>query len=121
MEKKYNSSGSEKNMLDNYLDLSKFEYVVDYYTDVFIGKVFEGPMPLVNIHPKDKCAGENCVIHNPTDHHMREWKTCWRADKGIIERLCPKCGTFVVDPDCEAWLEQIGQPYYSAKPVDCIC
>ena len=28
---------------------------------------------LVVTHGADKCAGTPCCVHNPSDHHMREW------------------------------------------------
>lgn len=43
---------------------------------------------LQGVHPESKCAGRVCVIHNPTDHHMRTWPMNWRGDRGIIERIC---------------------------------
>lgn len=49
-------------------------------------------------HSKDKCAGTVCAIHNPSDHHMREWPQHWRDDRGIIERIC-KHGVGHPDPD----------------------
>lgn len=50
-----------------------------------------GGQTLVNVHPPDKCAGEFCTIHNPSDHHMKDWPQNWRQDRGIMERLC-ECG-----------------------------
>lgn len=53
---------------------------------------------LVNIHSKDQCAGSHCVIHSPTNHHMRSWSLIWRDDRGIFERIDPLgCGH--PDPD----------------------
>lgn len=60
--------------------------------------VIEGN-PLVNVHPATKCVGRSCVIHNPTDHHMRSWALWWRGDQGIFERLCPDHGVGHPDPD----------------------
>ena len=44
---------------------------------------------LGNLHDADQCFGPNCPIHNPSDHHMTEWKTNWRADRYMMERICP--------------------------------
>lgn len=44
---------------------------------------------LVNVHPIERCAGGYCVIHNPSEHHMRAWPLNWRDDKGLMERICP--------------------------------
>ena len=53
---------------------------------------------LQGVHPESKCAGRVCVIHSPTDHHMRTWPMNWRGDRGLIERICPH-GVGHVDPD----------------------
>lgn len=49
--------------------------------------------------------GEHCTIHNPSEHHMREWPINFRAADGfmnlstVTERICP-CGVGHPDPDC---------------------
>ena len=53
---------------------------------------------LQGVHPESKCAGRVCVIHSPTDHHMRTWPMNWRGDRGLIERICPH-GVSHPDPD----------------------
>jgi hypothetical protein len=53
---------------------------------------------LENVHPMDNCAGEPCVIHNPTEHHMRSWTLVWRDDRKLFERICPH-GVGHPDPD----------------------
>lgn len=61
---------------------------------------------LLRTHGKSQCAGPPssngkpiCCIHNPTDHHMRTWKQNWRADRGIMERICPGEGHGIGHPD----------------------
>ena len=49
-------------------------------------------------HASHRCEGEVCCIHNPTDHHMREWPQHWRDDAGKMERFCPH-GIGHPDPD----------------------
>jgi hypothetical protein len=44
---------------------------------------------LENVHPMDNCAGRPCVIHIPSEHHMRGWPLVWRNDRRIFERTCP--------------------------------
>lgn len=62
-----------------------------------------GAAVLKNVHPPEKCAGRPCVIHNPSNHHMREWKLNWRSDKGLMERICPEHGIGHPDPDDADW------------------
>lgn len=54
---------------------------------------------LTKVHPMDNCAGRPCVIHNPTEHHMRRWELLWRDDRQIFERLCVRHGVGHPDPD----------------------
>ncbi|KKM95833.1 hypothetical protein LCGC14_1184300 [marine sediment metagenome] len=49
-------------------------------------------------HAAHRCEGDVCCIHNPTDHHMREWPQHWRDDAGKMERICPH-GIGHPDPD----------------------
>ena len=58
-----------------------------------------GGQRLVKVHAPDKCTGEFCTIHNNSDHHMKDWPQNWRADRGIMERMCPDCGCGHPDPD----------------------
>lgn len=39
-------------------------------------------------HDEADCSGRECVVHAPTDHHMREWRLEWRFYKGLFERIC---------------------------------
>ena len=67
-----------------------------------------GPVVLTNTHPADKCAGQACVIHNPSDHHMRGWAMHWRSDRQMMERICPH-GVGHPDPDDAAYQASIGR------------
>jgi len=53
---------------------------------------------LRNVHAPTVCAGRPCVVHNPSDHHMRSWDQVWCQRKGIVERQCPH-GVGHPDPD----------------------
>lgn len=71
-------------------------------------------------HDESKCAGQHCCIHNPSDHHMRDWPMLWRADKGVMERICPHgCGH--PDPDDAAYQERIGKNYLNIHGCDGCC
>ena len=60
----------------------------------------------VLVHDKEGCKG-HCVIHNPSDHKMKDWPTLWRNDRLLMERIC-KCGVGHPDPDDLAFKESIG-------------
>ena len=68
---------------------------------------------LSNVHPKGKCAGEYCVVHNPSNHHMRSWRLHWRDDRGIFERICPVHGTGHPDPDQLDYWRLLGLDFMS--------
>jgi hypothetical protein len=57
-----------------------------------------GTRQVLRVHDPKDCEGEVCTIHNPSAHHMREWPTHWRADRHMMERLCPH-GVGHPDPD----------------------
>lgn len=59
---------------------------------------FSADMHILRVHPKAVCAGDWCTIHNPSPHHMREFRQLWRADRRIMERICPH-GIGHPDPD----------------------
>lgn len=68
--------------------------------------VFVDGIHLINVHDETQCAGRACVIHNPTDHRMRDHRLHWRSDRRIFERLCPVCGCGCPDPSqFEFWRE----------------
>ena len=64
---------------------------------------------LRGVHPKKECRGRPCVIHNPSDHHMKDWPTNWRDGGWFdvkpphMERICPH-GIGHPDPDDMAYL-----------------
>lgn len=57
------------------------------------------------VHDKATCRGSHCVIHNPSDHHMKDWPTHWREDRKMMERICPH-GIGHPDPDDIAFTKQ---------------
>ena len=89
-------------------------FEVDAVADAVFGEVtFATPgkkFILTNMHSPLDCAGRACVVHNPSDHHMSNWPLLWRADRGIMERLCPH-GVGIPDPDDVAYRRDIlGDP-----------
>lgn len=82
---------------------SEMETIIVNYAEPEFGQQL-GKVRL-NVHPADQCAGmigannkPICCIHNPSNHHMIAWPQNWRADKGMMERLCPH-GIGHPDPD----------------------
>ena len=65
---------------------------------------------LSNVHSELTCKGRTCVIHAPTDHHMRDWPLIWREDRGIFERICEH-GTGHPDPDQIPYWQETDQTY----------
>ena len=52
----------------------------------------------LQVHSKISCSGLPCVIHYPSDHLMKDFPTYWRADRHLMERICPH-GIGHPDPD----------------------
>ena len=75
---------------------------------------------LINIHPETACAGRYCVIHNPSDHPLRDATMIWRSDKGIMERLCEH-GIGHDDPDDYAYRRTIDPNATSIHGCDGCC
>lgn len=71
-------------------------FLVDCYTDSKGGRIV-GPVVML-VHKKGTCKGEHCVIHDPSDHHMKDWPLNWRADRSLMERICDH-GVGHPDPD----------------------
>lgn len=71
-------------------------------------------------HPAGKCKGRPCCIHNPSDHHMRDWPLNYRPDKGQMERICPH-GVGHPDPDDAAYWESIGKGHMNIHGCDGCC
>lgn len=89
-------------------------------TGEVFGEVLPGDQILVNVHPQDKCEGRHCVLHNPSEHHMRDWPTLWRADLGIMERTCQH-GIGHPDPDDLAFHLTLGHDWLSVHSCDSCC
>lgn len=71
------------------------------------GKVqLSGGQVLSGVHPKSRCKGRPCSIHNPSEHHMRDWVMVWRSDRQLMERICPLHGVGHPDPDHMDWLRR---------------
>lgn len=63
-----------------------------------ITAVLVGGQVLIGVHKPDERCKVRCPIHNPSDHHMKDWEQNYRPDRRIIERICPH-GIGHPDPD----------------------
>jgi hypothetical protein len=75
---------------------------------------------VIYVHNKKDCKGNYCVVHNPSDHHMRDWPLHWRDDRKIFERICPH-GIGHPDPDDMAYKKSIGHPDEGIHGCDGCC
>ena len=65
---------------------------------------------LKNVHNPELCAEMPCVIHNPTEHHLRSRFLLWREDRAIFERICEH-GVGHYDPDQEQFWRDTNQTW----------
>lgn len=79
-----------------------------------------GTGQLIKAHARKHCVGPFCCIHNPSQHHMREWPTHWRMDRYLMERICPH-GIGHPDPDHIAHLPRAAQDAESIHGCDGCC
>lgn len=72
-----------------------------------------GGQEITNVHPETMyCREVGCAVHNPSDHHMKDWPQNFRDPRvealtfgmhpGLMERICP-CGVGHPDPDHMRW------------------
>ena len=79
-----------------------------------------GALPLVNVHDPSECAGRGCVIHHPSQHHIRSWPLNWRQDLRAMERIC-RHGIGHPDPDDLAWQVSQGRSHAGVHSCDGCC
>jgi hypothetical protein len=60
---------------------------------------------VLETHGPSQCAGENCCIHAPSDHPLRDAPLCWIRELNLMMRICPH-GHPHPDPDSVAFLRQ---------------
>lgn len=87
----------------------------DHFTDD-AGRVWK-------VHKASVCAGENCVIHNPSDHPLKDAKLILRADLfkyGLGERICEH-GIGHSDPDSVSFYARQGTHGMGVHGCDGCC
>jgi len=61
---------------------------------------------LHNVHPQiEECSQNGCVIHAPSEHHLRHMPTSFRYDRQMMERICEH-GIGHPDPDYLSFIER---------------
>lgn len=78
---------------------------------------------LVNVHSGSQCQASGtrpCPIHMLTDHDMRHFPQHFRADNGLMERICPH-GIGHPDPDALPFFEERGTKSMSVHGCDGCC
>lgn len=79
--------------------------------------------PLKNpdkFHPKQWCELTRCCLHNPSDHPLKTAPLWWRADRGIMERICAH-GVGHPDPDGMAYARGKGSDDFGTHGCDGCC
>ena len=72
-------------------------------------------------HPPSACAHQRaCPIHNTSDRAEAIGPQVWRADRGIIERVCTH-GVGHYDPDQIEYHTSIGQAWQAVHGCDGCC
>lgn len=85
-------------------------------------------------HDPERCAGQYCVVHHPSDHHMREWPVVHRLDRTVwvdtadgqvsytlTERTCEH-GAGHPDPDSLMHARRVGgREFARAQSVHGCC
>lgn len=62
-------------------------------------------------HQAKVCVADPaCVVHRPSNHHMRDMPMHWRSDRGQMERICEH-GVGHPDPDDLAFHLSKGRDY----------
>lgn len=78
-------------------------------------------MVLRNTHSEDECSHRTaCVVHNPSNHSMRQMPLHWRGDRGIFERICAH-GVGHPDPDQKEYWAETNQSWQSVHGCDGCC
>lgn len=76
-------------------------------------------------HPPERCEGDHCCIHNPSDHPLRDAPQFWNDRFKTIKRACAH-GALHPDPDdfmhkWRAGVSLVGLTLISAHPCDGCC
>lgn len=92
---------------------------IDNAAEPTFGVQLPGPH-VIAVHPRSKCEGQTCCIHNPSEHHMLTWPMNWRGDTGVMERICAH-GVGHPDPDATAYQKSLGNTHHGTHGCDGCC
>jgi hypothetical protein len=56
------------------------------------------PQPVIMRGVHTQCLNIYCIVHHPSQHHMRSWPLVWVNDEAVFRRVCPH-GLLHQDPD----------------------
>lgn len=70
------------------------DIIINDRMEIFI----DGNGRKVDVHASGQCAGQNCSIHNPSNHVLKDAPLTWRSDRRMMERICSH-GVGHPDPD----------------------
>lgn len=70
------------------------------------------------VHNPTACAGQNCCIHNPSNHLLQDQPLHWRGH--VMERICVH-GIGHPDPDDTTHRVRTGQPVSGIHDCDGCC
>ena len=73
------------------------------------------------VHSANKCEGQCCTFHNPSNHKMKNWPMNLRLDNhALVERMCEhRVGH--PDPDSVAFFESVGITHMGIHGCDRCC
>ena len=80
------------------------------------GEALDHPV-LEGVHLRSECQPHHCVIHDPSNHPLRDAPMRWRDDLQVMERLCGH-GFAHPDPDSVAFIDRTWL-VHSARSHDC--
>ncbi len=75
---------------------------------------------ITGVHLRQRCEGRECVIHNPSIHHMRSMDLLYRNDRNIFERICEH-GVGHPDPDQFSYWKEMGTEFEAVHGCDGCC
>lgn len=74
----------------------------------------------LKVHNRLLCQGDYCCVHNPSNHPLKNAPLNWRADRGMMERICSH-GVGHPDPDDMLFKKTNNIPYDSIHGCDWCC